>query len=467
MKARTDAQKGYHASADVKGKECAKCHNDHHGKEFEIIRFDKDKFNHDLTGYKLAGAHAKKKCTDCHQSKNISDTKIRTKKFSYLGLKTDCSACHADYHQKTLSSNCGNCHDYEAFKPAEKFDHAKAKFQLIGKHKTVECAKCHKTEIKDNVKFQTFTGLQYSKCTDCHTDAHKNQFGQNCVQCHTEESFHQIKGLSNFDHTKTKYRLEEKHLTVDCKKCHKKEFTDPLKHEKCTDCHSDYHQNQFAKAGISPDCSQCHTVKGFTEFSYTIEQHNQGVFGLVGPHAATPCFDCHKKTEKWSFKEIGKRCADCHSDIHKDFIDKKYYPESNCEICHKVGKWSAIAFDHSKTDFRLSDAHEKTTCRQCHFTKNPDGSSKQQFANLSTKCSNCHADKHDKQFEVNGFTDCSRCHETGIWKTIKFDHNTTNFKLDGKHENVSCSKCHKEKTDNQTKYIEYKIKDYKCENCHS
>ncbi len=154
-------------------------------------------------------------------------------------------------------------------------------------------------------KFQEFRGLQFSNCTNCHADPHKNQFGQNCRQCHTEDSFQAIKGVSTFDHSKTDFMLEGKHQAVDCKVCHKTKLTDPLKHDRCTDCHADYHTGQFVKNGLSPDCSQCHSVNGFTQFSYTTDQHNLGTFPLNGSHIAVACTECHKKQEKWSFRGIG------------------------------------------------------------------------------------------------------------------------------------------------------------------
>lgn len=466
IKERTTLSKGYHSSIEVKGKECATCHSDHHGLSFQIIKLDGNKFNHNLTEFPITDAHAKKKCIDCHNPKNINNPKIKNKKFTFLGLKTSCISCHIDYHQKTLSENCNNCHDAKAFKPASKFKHSTAKYELTGKHKSVDCIKCHKIENKNGIKFQEFTGLEYAKCTNCHTDVHKNQFGQNCTQCHSEESFQIIKGVKNFDHNKTKYKLEEKHLTVDCKLCHKVKYTTPIKHEKCADCHKDYHKSQFAKDGASPDCSTCHNLSGFKNFSYSIEQHNKGVFVLQGAHIATPCFDCHKKTDKWMFREIGKRCVDCHTNIHKDLINIKYYPEENCQSCHRENKWGEINFDHSKTNFQLLGAHLTQTCRKCHFTKNADGTQEQKFSNLSVNCTSCHIDNHFKQFDKDGATDCNACHEFDNWKPSKFNHDTTEFKLDGKHEKVPCQKCHKPVEENQKKYIKYKI-NVKCESCHS
>ena len=111
----------------------------------------------------------------------------------------------------------------------------------------MECSKCHKTEIRNGENFQQFTGIDFTSCTSCHQDVHNNKFGQNCIQCHSEESFHIIKGLNNFDHSKTDYPLEGKHQYVDCKLCHKTNYTDPIWTNRCTNCHSDYHKNQFVK----------------------------------------------------------------------------------------------------------------------------------------------------------------------------------------------------------------------------
>jgi hypothetical protein len=466
VKARIDIDKGYHSSSEVKGKQCVICHNDHHGRKFQIIKFNKDKFNHTLAGYKLEGAHAKKECIDCHKSAFISNLKIKSKKFTYLGLSTTCAGCHTDYHQKTLSLTCDNCHGPDSFKPAVKFKHTSAKFQLAGKHQEVACEKCHKISTRNGQKFQEFKGIEYKTCTNCHADPHNNQFGQNCTDCHSVESFASVKNMNKFDHDKTAFKLEDKHETVACKSCHKNKFTDPLKHNRCLDCHKDYHENQFVVQGVVQDCSKCHSTKGFTNTSYTLEQHQQASFKLQGAHVATPCIACHKKEVKWSFRNIGKRCSDCHKNIHENYIDKKYYPESNCEICHVQERWNKVNFDHSKTTYPLEGAHLKVDCRKCHFVKDNSGMEVQRFAGLGKNCNTCHTDNHHKQFEVDGVTDCLRCHGNTAWQIPKFDHNKTRFKLDGKHENVACIKCHKPVTEQGETYINYIIKDTRCESCH-
>jgi hypothetical protein len=463
---RINDQKGYHSSPDVRGKDCFDCHSEHNGKNFQLVRLETAKFDHKLTGFTLSTPHAKKTCNDCHNQKFIADQKIKEKKFTYLGLSTECLTCHADYHQQTLSTNCLSCHTAEAFKPAAKFNHSTARFQLKGKHQAVDCQKCHKTEMVNGKKFQEFRGVPFANCTNCHKDPHQNKFGQNCRQCHTEESFRGAKSSGNFDHSKTAFPLAGKHQNVTCGACHKTKVTDPLKHDKCTDCHTDYHRGQFARNGASPDCSQCHTVKGFTQFSFTFEQHSKTAFPLQGSHTAVACFECHKKQEKWNFREIGIKCKDCHTDIHKTYLEEKYYPGFNCAVCHKEARWSDISFDHTKTGFSLTGAHSVQKCRVCHFPKDQSGVTVQKFAGLSKDCTTCHTDRHYGQFEVSGKTDCERCHGTDNWKASKFDHSKTNFKLDGKHINVACAKCHKPQQEGSLTVVRYKIKEYKCESCH-
>lgn len=466
IKERTTIQKGYHASSDVKGKECIVCHSDHHGKNFQMIRFDIAKFDHNLTGFTLSSPHAKKQCADCHNVKFIADQKIKTKKFTYLGVGTECLSCHADYHQKTLSSDCLSCHSPDTFKPAPKFSHDKTNFRLVGKHLTVDCSKCHKVEMTGGKKFQDFRIPNYY-CSNCHKDPHQNKFGQSCNQCHNEDSFEVVKGVKGFDHNKTDFKLEDKHLAVNCKACHKTKFTDPLKYKLCTDCHADYHRKQFVKNGVSPDCSQCHTVKGFDMFSYTIDQHNRGAYPLIGAHIAVPCTDCHKKQKDWNFRGMGINCKDCHKDVHQNQIDTKYYPDRNCNTCHNPGGWDEINFDHSKTQFTLTGAHIKQKCKTCHLQNATNATSQQKFSGLSTKCSGCHEDKHYKQFEKNGITSCTDCHDTDNWKAAKFDHNNAAFRLDGKHVNVPCAKCHKPQQEGSYFYVKYKLKIFTCESCHS
>ncbi|MBT3383081.1 MAG: cytochrome C [Prolixibacteraceae bacterium] len=458
--------KGYHASSEVEGKNCAGCHSDHHGLDFEMVRFDDETFDHKLAGYELEGKHNKIKCIDCHKKELIQNNISQKKGETYLGLGTECLSCHDDYHQKTLSNNCVSCHNQDAFKPAPGFDHSKTKFQLIGKHQNVDCAKCHKIEEQNGTRFQEFTGVEFANCTDCHEDVHKNKFGNDCRKCHDEFSFTQIKSMSTFNHEKTNYPLRGKHINLDCKKCHKGSYTRPVKHTRCTDCHTDYHENQFAENGQSPDCAECHSVENFTPSNYTIEKHNLSDFILDGSHLASPCFVCHKTEDKWNFANLKTGCIDCHENIHQNYLDEKYMPESDCKTCHSTSVWNEVKFDHNTTDFALLGKHAGLTCRECHFSTDSEENLQQQFVWENQECTNCHNDIHFNQFEENGGNTCESCHTNDNWKPDKFDHNNARFKLDGKHEGLDCVKCHKPNDNLLKTYIIYKFEDISCASCH-
>jgi hypothetical protein len=458
-------KKGYHASTEVNGRKCAECHGEHLGRDFKIIKFNEKAFNHNLSGYILEGKHSQIKCIDCHKPEFIKQKTSQKSNGSWLGLDAKCLGCHSDYHQKTLSSDCKSCHTNESFKPAPGFNHSKTKFPLIGKHQSATCESCHKTEILNGKKFRRFSGVEFTNCTNCHEDVHKNKFGSDCRKCHSEFSFHEVKSLGNFDHEKTDYPLRGSHRVVDCKKCHTKNLTSALKYSYCSDCHIDYHEKQFVKYGASPDCAVCHTVDKFTPSLYSIEKHTKSSFPLEGAHKATPCFSCHKKNEKWSFQNIGKQCIDCHENIHKNYLDDKYIPGGNCKSCHSVASWKEVNFDHTATGYLLSGQHAKTTCRSCHF-RETNGKIVQQFKETGRNCEKCHADNHFKQFDNQGISNCERCHTFFSWKVEKFNHNNARFKLDGKHEKVACIKCHKPNNDQNKSYIIYKFKDISCASCH-
>ncbi len=545
LEKRIRKNEGYHVSPEVKSKSCFSCHSDHHGLKFEIVRFDKQKFDHRLTGYPLTGSHQKTECASCHKPENIREESIRKKDYTYLGLDDRCISCHEDVHKKTLSGDCASCHNTTAFSPAALFDHHKTKFPLKGKHQDVDCASCHKIEQRDGARFQHFANLSFNqcsachedahrknfgpncsschteqsfaeirftagfnhnvtdfslkgkhreldckachhggfnqlstafqefagqnpeKCTTCHEDVHDNKFGQNCIQCHTEQSFKLVQAQESFNHDNTGFRLEGAHRQVDCKNCHKAKLIDPVPHDRCMDCHGDYHQKQFVKAGVPTDCGSCHNVQDFKESTYTLEQHQENAFPLLGAHQAVPCLDCHKKDTSWRFKNIGSRCMDCHQDIHRGLLDEKFYSQKECKNCHSEETWSTVHFDHDRTAFALKGKHVVLKCNACHLDAADLSDKKRILFDLpSADCASCHRNVHLSQFERNGITDCERCHGFDDWTASKFDHDQAAFKLDGAHKKVACEKCHKPIVDKGVTLIQYKMVSFRCIDCH-
>lgn len=466
LKTRIDQKKGYHSSLKVYKKSCTTCHSDHLSRKYDIVNLDKNKFDHQATGFALEGKHKEKQCVDCHKPENIKDSVIKKKKMTFLGLNTECLSCHKDYHQQTLSTNCVSCHNFESFKPAQKFNHHTTKFPLRGKHDDVTCLKCHPVEKKNGMDFQRFSGIVFNNCTACHKDVHENKFGNDCRKCHSEESFHQVSGIKTFDHTKTDFQLIGKHLALDCKACHKGSLTSPIKHDLCLNCHKDFHKGQFAKQDAKSDCKDCHNENSYLETSFTIERHNRGNFKLEGAHLATPCLSCHKKGDEWKFRDLNKNCVDCHVNIHKNFIADKYIPEGRCDKCHTVSVWNKVAFDHQITTFELKGKHAERSCRDCHFKKAIENQSIQVFSELKPNCDGCHTDVHQKQFSANGASDCASCHGFENWKAERFNHDQTRFKLDGGHKGVECNKCHLQNKSAFVPFMQYKNTERQCTSCH-
>jgi hypothetical protein len=545
IKSLIDHGRGYHASATVRNQECTVCHSDHHGRKFDMIRFDTETFDHDLTGFVLYGAHSRLECAECHKREFIQDDVLKKRNETFLGMGTECLSCHDDFHQNTISSDCISCHNTDAFRPAALFEHKLTDFPLRGQHQAVDCAGCHEFSVRNGREFQQFAGIEFQNCNACHEDAHIGRFGSDCKQCHTEDSFqaiagrtkfdhnttdfplrgqHQridcaschdvsavtqnvfrdfahldainctnchddvhankfgrdcrschnevsfqdVSGSDDFDHDLTSFHLEGKHVEVDCRSCHETKMTDPLPHDQCISCHSDDHEGQFVLTNnIARDCAECHTVRGFEESLFTIEQHNAQNFILEGAHLATPCFACHLKEDKWLFRATGTQCVDCHSNIHEGGLDEEYYPNEDCTICHSVDSWASLDFNHTLTGFDLEGAHLTTDCVACHLDEEKSLSMEEQsFAGLSSDCKECHVDEHRGQFEIDGKTQCKRCHVTQHWKPSLFDHNNTQFVLDGAHMQVACNDCHAKVTVDKVTYTKYKMDDFECVACH-
>lgn len=457
--------KGYHSFEGVKNKYCYNCHSEHHGRNFLIINFTPSTFDHKKTGYELTGYHTKVKCDDCHQLKYIKTYISKKKKGSYLGLDTECRSCHEDIHQSTLGTDCSSCHTTEKFKPAHKFDHNDARFKLSGSHQKVDCAKCHPSEQKNNKKYKKFKDIAFATCQSCHNDVHKGKFGNDCQSCHNTSSFHNIVH-GTFDHSKTNFPLIGKHRNIKCTDCHKTNLTAKIKHEKCLDCHTDYHKGDFIVSAMNRDCSECHSENGFKPSSFTIEKHNLLKFNLTGAHLAVPCQNCHYKEGTWHFRNMGNECIECHKNIHGNELTQKYLPENKCNSCHVTENWKTINFNHSTTDFVLEGKHQDVNCGKCHALITDDGKIFK-FASSKSNCESCHKDVHFSQFSTQGNSDCIRCHSFNSWKPEKFDHEKTKFSLLGAHSKLACSQCHKSVIVQQNTFIKYKLEDFRCVSCHT
>ncbi len=459
-----DAKKGYHGSTKIKSQECESCHSEHFGRDFGIIHFDSKTFNHDESGYPLIDAHQLVECEKCHNKKNIKNIDLAKKDNTYLGLSTQCNSCHENVHKPTLGDDCANCHKVTDFKSVNYSDHSKTNFPLTGQHKNLDCNKCHETNT--NKQTISFSIKNYNSCNSCHKDVHINQFSENCMDCHVTTSFSTILNQEYFDHTKTGFPLVDKHEHVKCNQCHNDRISTRALQGKCYECHSDYHKGEFVKKSIQTDCIKCHSENGFTPSVFTIAKHNNLEFQLQGSHLTIPCENCHKKTERWKFRNIGKNCIDCHKNIHNGYISKKYIKDNQCSDCHSLDSWTAVTFDHDSTDFTLLGKHKIISCKSCHFKVAEDGIIVQQFNFKNNTCVQCHDNIHNGQFENNNQTTCISCHGFDTWRVKNFNHEITKFPLTGVHIKTQCTKCHKKTKIDGHNSLNFVITEFKCSDCH-
>ncbi len=300
---------------------------------------------------------------------------------------------HAKYEK-----NCDNCH---------------APFKKTGQDKL--CLDCHdheniKLDIKDKKGLHgRMPGVRAKSCNDCHAE-HKGRD-------------HELVLLDaqTFDHGFTDFPLRDAHSKVACDRCHKKEETHAKAKSTCVECHKEAepHDGRLGKV-----CNSCHRENRWTDFVF---DHDRTDFKLKGKHRGVICRDCHPQEQ---YSGVPDKCIGCHraDDKHKGRNGEK------CADCHSEAGWSLQTFDHDKdSDFPLRDGHKKVHCDQCH--KQPGIKDKPK-----TACAECHRveDRHKGRYGDK----CQDCHTAKGWGKSIFDHDKTDFRLQGKHDKLRCDHCH-------------------------
>jgi len=374
---------------------CAACHPDHRGASFNPL--DTTNFDHALVGFSLV-KHARNfdntliECKSCHDTQN----------FSFVS--TSCADCHAKKdkafmvdHAAAFGAKCLACHD--GLDKMKGFNHAKVKFVLDGKHKTVACAQCHKANV-DPKSVAT-------QCQACHAEpkSHAGMFGTDCAACHTSNGWTPAKvDGKSFDHAKTGFVLTSHQKNFDgsaftCKSCHTgADFK--FAQQTCVDCHgkqnASFMTTHIQKYGN--DCKSCHdgsgTMKNF--------DHSKAAFVLDGKHATTECVKCHVNNK---FKGTPKTCVSCHVDpkVHAGLFG------TQCDSCHTTKAWTPAQLKNHR--FPLNHGTRvDSTCKTCHTT-----------TYTQYTCYGCHEhtqaniERKHREEGVNtaDLPNCVKCHPTG------------------------------------------------------
>ena len=372
-----NGHQGFHGRSPLlKGVACNLCHDDHIGRDADIIQIDTVTFDHTATDFPLTGPHRDVPCAGCH---------VKAKRWAEAA--GTCFDCHdaGQPHKGNLGKECQTCHRVSVWRDTIAFDHGKTAFPLRGKHAGVTCAACHLGEV--------YKG-QATACNDCHAiqDVHQRRFGSACQSCHNETEWKNAR----FDHAKeTGFPLIGAHTKATCQACHGASVLIKIS-KLCVDCHSgqDVH-----KAQLGAQCGACHNDVSWRKD--VIFDHGLSKFPLTGLHVTVACESCHASA---AFKDAGIACSDCHTrdDVHAG----RFTPR--CESCHSANGWSRVAFDHRRqTKFALTGKHAKTGCYDCHVRKNVT------TASLPTDCYSCHAkqDVHRGKFGKN----CGNCHDASAF----------------------------------------------------
>jgi hypothetical protein len=393
------------------GPKCADCHDE---RDWKQTRFD-----HDKTKFKLRGGHEKPACTDCHVNNRFKDT------------PTQCVACHKedDPHKRRYGDKCESCHVDSAWKTLS-FDHSRdTRYDLIGRHEQVKCDSCH-------------TGFLYrdklaTQCVSCHRsdDPHKGELGQQCENCHTEWSWKRTR----FDHGKTKFPLLGKHLNTKCESCHKTErYKDAP--TKCVACHleDDKHKKRFGDK-----CETCHGADDWKKLRFDHDRDTK--YPLRGKHDKVKCDSCH--TGFLYEVKLEQKCVACHKadDVHKNQLGPK------CDQCHTERDWKQTGFEHAQSRFPLLGRHLVVKCESCHKAAT--------YRDAKTECVACH--KEDDVHKATLGPECNTCHNARDWRLWDFDHDKTDFRLDGAHVKVSCANCHRTPTTDKVQLAST------CGSCHA
>ncbi|HFD32769.1 MAG TPA: cytochrome C [Gammaproteobacteria bacterium] len=429
-------KRGFHGkSKSIRIAQCKSCHTEHKGRRVDIVKFEKEVFEHNKTDFRLGGRHKPLECHSCHK-----------KNKKYRDAKSSCRSCHLKEspHKKAKAKKdrfkqCSDCHRATGWNKLV-FNHTKkTKYKLTGAHKTALCQSCH---INQRYKKTP------KKCISCHKidDVHRNKNGSKCNKCHTTKQW----GKISFNHVRdTSFRLKGKHKKTPCKSCHskisfKKKSKKKKRARKCFSCHSydDKHNGVFGKK-----CNSCHHEKDWGWDETRFNHAKETKFPLKGKHKKIECDYCHKVSKKK--KKLKSKCISCHKsdDVHNGNLGGK------CNSCHTSVSWKKrIKFEHDLTHFPLMGMHSAVACEECHTSSG--------YKKIKKSCVACH--KNDDFHKGKLGNNCDRCHTPNDWGVWFFNHNRqSRFKIRNSHKKVHCHSCHNESV------IKVARKPRDCQSCHS
>jgi hypothetical protein len=415
------------APRDPHGKldqDCGECHSPE--RWTPVAR--PSKFRHETTGFRLEGAHGQAGCRDCH----------RTLVFDHVG--TACADCHKDAHRGELGSRCEACHLPVSWTNQTQMAqvHNRTRLPLFATHARLDCTACHRNQQP----------YQYAatpaECGNCHATTYLATtspnhvaagFSRRCEDCHSATA--PTWSSAAFSHPAA-FPLSGGHANLACARCHGTGRPHTVASQ-CVSCHEAAFASaanpNHAAGGFPRTCEDCHTTASWRPAKFD----HSSAFPLTGAHTRTPCALCHVGGR---YKGTPKECNACHQQDYAKTTNPNHQAggfSTRCQDCHNTGAWRPANFDHNKTRFPLTGAHERTDCARCHANG--------RYTGTPTVCNSCHQPDYARTTNPNhqagGFpTSCESCHSTNAWRPASVDHSKTRFPLTGAHTRVDCASCH-------------------------
>jgi len=181
------------------------------------------------------------------------------------------------------------------------------------------------------------------------------------------------------------------------------------------------------------------------------------------------CYACHTLTQGID----DSLCLDCHKAVKERLSERDGYHgklQGNCKDCHTDHKGSDMdiiglnsnAFNHRLANYALTGKHAEIECVKCHGRQEQGEAAGTRYIGVKFgACTDCHKNPHPNAFGQ----DCESCHTTTGWsgRALIYTHSRdSKYKLLGKHQEVSCDKCHKDPNP-EAKFL---LPDTECAQCH-
>ncbi len=265
-----------------------------------------------------------------------------------------------------------------------------------------------------------------------------------CTQCHTMEGWKPLKDPIEFDHeARTDFARSGRHAEVWCTRCHLTLRFGELRlpATECGSCHVDVHLGN-----LSNECVACHNTSSFNDVPGG-SLHTRTSLPLTGSHLQISCESCHADDTGGAYTTLNPDCAACHLDDYENAVSLDHvaagFP-TDCRACHNTLAFGGGIFDHLAVSggFELRGAHARIPCESCHIVPGFEPI----YPGVTDRdCFECHQEDYEPEHGGSDFpTECTLCHNTEDFGEADFDHTLVGFPLEGIHQQLDCSACHRQ-----------------------